>query len=52
MIKNDQIKLTEETVVMSYNLLTGKLANRWLNARNENAFKLEFWHILITVEKL
>ena len=52
MQKENQIKLTEEIIEMSYKLLIHKLAYGGLTARNENAFQLEFGHILKTIGQL
>ena len=52
MLKENQIKLTEEIVETGYKLLTHKLAFGGLTARNENAFQLEFGHILKTLGQL
>jgi hypothetical protein len=46
MLKENQIKLTEEIIETAYKLLTHKLAYGGLIARNESAFQLEFGHIL------
>lgn len=52
MQKVNQIKLTEEIIETGYKLLTHKLAYGGLTARNENAFQLEFGHILKTLGQL
>jgi hypothetical protein len=52
MNKKTQILLTEEIIDISYKLLTNKLANGGLTARNESAFQLEFGHILKTIGQL
>lgn len=52
MDKKNQIILTEEIIETSYKLLTNKLANGGLTARNESAFQLEFGHILKTIGQL
>lgn len=52
MDKKNQILLTEEIIETSYKLLTNKLANGGLTARNESAFQLEFGHILKTIGQL
>ena len=52
MLKEHQIRLTEEIIETAYKLLTHKLAFGGLTARNENAFQLEFGHILKTVGQL
>ena len=52
MDQKSQIQLTEEIIETSYKLLTNKLANGGLTARNENAFQLEFGHILKTIGQL
>ena len=52
MNKENQLKLTEEIVETAYHLLIRKLANGGLTARNENAFQLEFGHILKTLGQL
>ncbi|WP_430614276.1 hypothetical protein [Flavobacterium sp. JP2137] len=52
MLKEHQIKLTEEIVETAYKLLTHKLAYGGLTARNESAFQLEFGHILKTIGQL
>lgn len=52
MLKENQIRLTEEIIETSYKLLTHKLAFGGLTARNENAFQLEFGHILKTLGQL
>ncbi len=52
MLKDNQIKLTEEIIETAYKLLTHKLAHGGLIARNENAFQLEFGYILKTLGQL
>lgn len=52
MLKENQIRLTEEIIETGYKLLTHKLAYGGLTARNENAFQLEFGHILKTLGQL
>ncbi|MFC4687943.1 MULTISPECIES: hypothetical protein [Chryseobacterium group] len=52
MLKENQIKLTEEIVETAYKLLTHKLAFGGLTARNESAFQMEFGHILKTIGQL
>jgi len=52
MQKSEQIKLTKEIIETGYRLLTHKLANGGLTARNEAAFQLEFGHILKTLGQL
>ena len=52
MQKDNQLKLTEEIIDTAYKLLIQKLANGGLTARNENAFQLEFGHILKTIGQL
>jgi hypothetical protein len=52
MLKENQIKLTEEIIETAYKLLTHKLAYGGLTARNESAFQLEFGHILKTLGHL
>ncbi|MCE7935669.1 MAG: hypothetical protein DYG96_13915 [Chlorobi bacterium CHB2] len=52
MLKENQIRLTEEIIETAYKLLTHKLAFGGLTARNENAFQLEFGHILKTLGRL
>lgn len=52
MLKENQIKLTEEIVDIAYKLLTHKLAFGGLSARNESAFQFEFGHILKTIGQL
>lgn len=52
MLKEKQIKLTEEIIDTAYSLLTQKLAFGGLSARNESAFQLEFGHILKTIGQL
>lgn len=52
MNKENQINLSEEIVETAYRLLTNKLANGGLTARNENAFQLEFGYILKTLGQL
>jgi hypothetical protein len=52
MDKENQLKLTEEIIETAYHLLIRKLANGGLTARNENAFQLEFGHILKTLGQL
>lgn len=52
MLKENQIKLTEEIIDTAYKLLTHKLAFGGLTARNESAFQLEFGHILKTLGQL
>src|SRR5690554_3382819 len=52
MLKDDQIKLTEEIIETAYKLLTNKLAFGGLTAKNEAAFQLEFGHILKTLGQL
>jgi hypothetical protein len=52
MIKEDQIKLTEEIIETAYRLLIHKLAFGGLTAKNEAAFQLEFGYILKTLGQL
>lgn len=52
MLKDNQVKLTEEIIETAYKLLTHKLAFGGLTARNESAFQLEFGHILKTLGQL
>lgn len=52
MLKENQIKLTEEIIDTAYKLLTTKLAFGGLSVRNESAFQLEFGHILKTLGQL
>jgi hypothetical protein len=52
MLKDDQIKLTEEIVLTAFRLLTNKLGQGGLVASNEAAFQLEFGHILKTLGQL
>jgi hypothetical protein len=52
MLKDNQIKLTEEIIETAYRLLTHKLAHGGVIARNENAFQLEFGYILKTLRQL
>ena len=52
MLKEKQIQLTEEIIETAYKLLIHKLAFGGLTARNENAFQLEFGHILKTLGQL
>lgn len=52
MLKENQVKLTEEIIETAYKLLTHKLAFGGLTARNESAFQLEFGHILKTIGQL
>jgi hypothetical protein len=52
MLKENQIKLTEEIIETAYKLRTHKLAFGGLTARNESAFQLEFGHILKTLGQL
>jgi hypothetical protein len=52
MLKENQLRLTEEIVETGYKLLTHKLAFGGLTARNESAFQLEFGHILKTLGQL
>src|SRR5690606_14039949 len=52
MLKENQIKLTEEIIETAYKLLTHKLAFGGLTARNESAFQLEFGQILKTLGQL
>lgn len=52
MLKENQIKLTEEIIETGYKLLTHKLAFGGLTARNESAFQLEYGHILKTLGQL
>ena len=52
MLKENQIKLTEEIIETAYKLITHKLAFGGLSARNESAFQLEFGHILKTLGQL
>lgn len=52
MLKEKQIKLTEEIIETAYKLLTQKLAHGGLTARNESAFQLEFGYILKTLGQL
>lgn len=52
MLKENQIRLTEEIIETGYKLLTHKLAFGGLTARNENAFQLEFGNILKTLGQL
>src|SRR3978361_634798 len=52
MLKEKQITLTEEIIETGYKLLIHKLAYGGLTARNENAFQLEFGHILKTIGQL
>lgn len=52
MLKENQIKLTEEIIETAYKLLTHKLAFGGLTARNESAFQLEFGNILKTIGHL
>ncbi len=52
MLKEKQIKLTEEIIETAYKLLTHKLAFGGLTARNESAFQLEFGYILKTLGQL
>lgn len=49
MLKDDQIKLTEEIILTAFRLLTNKLGQGGLIASNETAFQLEFGHILKTL---
>ena len=42
MIKEDQIKLTEEIIEIAYRLLIHKLAFDGLTVKNEAEFQLEF----------
>nr|WP_314491923.1 hypothetical protein [uncultured Chryseobacterium sp.] len=52
MLKDDQIKLTEEIILTAFRLLTNKLGQGGLVASNEAAFQLEFGHILKTLGQL
>lgn len=52
MLKENQIRLTEEIIETAYKLLTHKLAFGGLTARNESAFQLEYGHILKTIGQL
>ena len=52
MLKENQVKLTQEIIETAYKLLTHKLAFGGLTARNESAFQLEFGHILKTIGQL
>jgi hypothetical protein len=52
MLKDKQIKLTEEIIETGYRLLINKLASGGLTAKNEAAFQLEFGHILKTLGQL
>jgi len=52
MIKEDQIKLTDEIIETAYRLLIHKLAFGGLTAKNEAAFQLEFGYILKTLGQL
>jgi hypothetical protein len=52
MLKENQIKLTEEIIETAYKLLTHKLAFGGLVARNESAFQLELGYILKTLGQL
>lgn len=52
MLKENQLRLTEEIIDTSYKLLTHKLAFGGLTARNESAFQLELGHILKTIGQL
>ena len=52
MLKENQLRLTEEIIETAYKLLTHKLAFGGLTARNESAFQLEFGHILKTIGQL
>ena len=52
MLKEKQIKLTEEIIETAYKLFTHKLAFGGLTARNESAFQLEFGQILKTLGQL
>jgi hypothetical protein len=52
MLKEKQVKLTEEIIETAYNLLTHKLAFGGLVARNESAFQLELGYILKTLGQL
>jgi len=52
MSKKNQVRLTEEIINYGYRLLTHKLANGGLVARNENAFQLEYGTILKTLGQL
>jgi len=52
MLKEDQIKLTEEIIETAYRLLTHKLAFGGLTAKNEAAFQLEFGFTLKTIGQL
>ncbi|MFU8927241.1 hypothetical protein [Acinetobacter puyangensis] len=52
MLKENQVKLTEEIIETAYKLLTHKLAFGGLKARNESAFQLEFGYILKTLGQL
>lgn len=52
MIKENQIKLTEEIMETAYSLLTHKLAFGGITARNESSFQLELGYILKTLGQL
>ena len=52
MDKISQLNLTKEIIETAYHLLIRKLANGGLTAKNENAFQLEFGHILKTLGQL
>ena len=52
MLKDKQVKLTEEIIETAYKLLANKLALGGITARNESAFQLEFGHILKTLGQL
>ena len=52
MQKHNQTRLIEEIIDTAYKLLIQKLAKGGLTAKNENAFQLEFGHILKTIGQL
>lgn len=52
MLKENEIVILEEIIETSYKILINKLAFGGLTARNENAFQLEFGHILKTLGQL